>query len=74
LAENSRSPRIERQLEETFFDQGRVSIAKINAYEMKSKMLREEIIGNLIRYYEQVGSKTHEQAVEKDMDSDIAVG
>ena len=74
MAENSRSPRIERQLEETFFDQGRVSIAKIDAYEMKSKMLREEIIGNLIRYYEQVGSKTHEKAIEKAMDSDIAVG
>ncbi len=74
FADSGISPRMEKLLEETFFDQGRVSIAKVDAYELKSKMLREEIISNLIRYYEQVGGKTHEQAVEKAMDSDTAVG
>jgi hypothetical protein len=74
MAENGFSPRIENQLEETFFEQGKVSIGKIDEYEKRSKILREEIIGNLIRYYEQVGGKTHEKAVEKALESDTAVG
>ena len=74
MAENGFSPRIENQLEETFFEQGKVSIGKIDEYEKRSKVLREEIIGNLIRYYEQVGGKNHEKAVEKALESDTAVG
>jgi len=73
-AQSGHSARFDREIEASFFDDGRISVNKVDDHINKSKALRQEIIDNLVRYYEQIGGKSHEKALEKAETSDTAVG
>jgi hypothetical protein len=65
--------RMEKEIESTFFVDGKVSSEKVAFYRRQAKLKRTEIIDNLIRYYEQVGGSSREKAIQKANDSNTGM-